>query len=69
MAQLVLTGSLLCNILITWVTLHKSPLPSPGQSLSLPLPQNKNKSVHPDIFEPQPKISINLIILQSDIFS
>ena len=58
MAQLVLIGSLLCNVLITWATLHKPPLPSPGQSLSLPPLQYKNKWVHPVIFEPQPKIQL-----------
>ena len=30
----------------------------PGQSLSLPPPQNKNKWVHPVIFESQPKIQL-----------
>ena len=58
MVQHVLIGSLLCNVLITWATLQKPPTPSPGQSLSLPLPQNKNKWVHPVIFEPQPKIQL-----------
>ena len=28
-------------------------MPSPGQHLSLSPPQNKNKWVHPDIFEVQ----------------
>ena len=52
MTQHILMGSLLCKVLITWATLQKSPIPSPGQSLSLPLPQNKNKWVHPVILEP-----------------
>ena len=58
MVQLVLIGTLLCNVLIAWATLHKPFLPPPGQSLSLPPPQNKNKWVHPVIFEPQPKIQL-----------
>ena len=58
MVQLVLIGSLLCNVLIAWAMLHKSFLPPPGQTLSLPPPQNKNKWVHPVIFEPQPKIQL-----------
>ena len=58
MAQLVLIGSLLCNVLITWAILPKPLLPSPGQLLSLPPPQNKNKWVHLVIFEPQPKIQL-----------
>ena len=48
----------MCNVLITWATLPKPPLSSPGQLLSLPPPQNKNKWVHPVIFEPQPKIQL-----------
>ena len=58
MVQLILIGSLLCNVLIAWATLHKLLLSSPGQSLSLPPPQNKNKWVHPVIFEPQSKIQL-----------
>ena len=58
MVQLVLIGYLLCNVLITWATLHKPLLPHPGQSLSSPTPQNINKLVHPVIFEPQPKIQL-----------
>ena len=60
MVQLVLIGSLLCNVLIAWGTLHKLLLPPPGPSLSSPPPQNKNKWVHPVIFEPQPKIQLTL---------
>ena len=60
MVLLVLIGSLLCNVLIAWATLHKPFLPPPGQSLSSPPPQNKNKWVHPVIFEPQPKIELTL---------
>ena len=58
MVQLVLIGTLLCNVLIAWVSLHKPFLYPPGQSLSLPPLQNKNKWVHPVIFEPQPKIQL-----------
>ena len=58
MAQHILIGSLLCNVLITWATLQKPPIPSPGQSVSLPLPQNKHKWAHPVICEPQPKIQL-----------
>ena len=50
MAQHILIGSLLCNVLITWAILQKQPIPSLGQSLSLPPPQSKNKWVHPVIF-------------------
>ena len=58
MVQLVLIGSLLCNVLIAWATLHKPLSPPPGQSLSSPPPQNKNRWEHPVIFEPQPKIQL-----------
>ena len=58
MVPLVLIGSLLCNVLLAWATLHKPFLPLPGQTLSLPPPQNKNEWVHPVIFEPQPKIQL-----------
>ena len=58
MVLLIIIGSLLCNVLIAWATLHKPFLQPPGQSLSLPPPQNKNKWVHPVIFEPQPKIQL-----------
>ena len=58
MVQLALIGTLLCNVLIAWATLHKPFLYPPGQSLSSPPPQNKNKWVHPVIFEPQPKIQL-----------
>ena len=58
MVQLALIGSVLCNVLIAWATLHKLPPPPPGQSLSLPLPQSRNKWVHPVIFKPQPKIQL-----------
>ena len=56
MKQPIQSGSLLCNLLITWAILRKPSMPSPGQLLSLPPPQNKNKWVHPVIFEPQPMI-------------
>ena len=58
MVLLIILGSLLCNVLIAWAMLHKPLLPPPGQTLSSPLPQNKNKWVHPVIFEPQPKIQL-----------
>ena len=58
MGQLVLIGTLLCNILIALATLHKTFLSPPGLSLCLPPPQNKNKWVCPVIFEPQPKIQL-----------
>ena len=58
MVLLILIGSLLCNVLLAWATLHKPFLPPPGQSLSLPPSQNKNKWVHSVIFEPQLKIQL-----------
>ena len=58
MVLLILIGSLLCNVLLAWATLHKPLLPCPGQTLSSPPPQNKKKWVHPVIFEPQPKIQL-----------
>ena len=58
MVLLVLIGSLLCNVLLAWATLHKPLLPPPGQTLSSPPPQNRNEWVHPVIFEPQPKIQL-----------
>ena len=58
MVLLIIIGSLLCNVLIAWATLHKALLPPPGQSLSLPPPLKKYKWVHPVIFEPQPKIQL-----------
>ena len=56
--QLFIIGTHLCNVLTAWATLHKPLLSPPGQSLSLPPPQNKNKWIHPVIFEPQPKIQL-----------
>ena len=58
MTQHILIGSLLCNVLITWAVLQEPSIPTPGQTLSLPPPQNKNKWVHPVIFEPQPKTQL-----------
>ena len=58
MVLLVLIGSLLCNVLLAWAMLHKPILQPPGQTLSLSPQQNKNKWVHPVIFEPQPKIQL-----------
>ena len=58
MVPLVLTGSLLCDVLLAWATLHKPLLPCPGQTLSSPPPQNRNEWVHPVIFEPQPKFQL-----------
>ena len=58
MRQEIQVGSLLCSVLITWAILQEPSMPSAGQLLSLPPPPNKNKWVHPDIFEPQPKIQL-----------
>ena len=58
MAQHIVIGSLLCNVLITWATLQEPSMPIHGQSLSLPPPQNQNKLVHPVIFKPQPKMQL-----------
>ena len=58
MAQHILIGSLLCNVLITWATLQEPSIPTHGQPLSLPLPKNQNKWVHPVIFKTQPKIQL-----------
>ena len=58
MVLLVIIGSFLCNVLVTWATLHKPFLPPPGQTLSSSPPQNKNERVHPVIFEPQLKIHL-----------
>ena len=58
MVPLVLIGSLLYNVLLAWATLHKTFLPTPGQTVSSPPPQNKNEWVHSIIFKPQPKIQL-----------
>ena len=58
MAQHILIGSLLCNVLITWATLQEPSMPAHVQPLALPPPQNQNKWVHLVIFEPQPKIQL-----------
>ena len=58
MAQHILIGSLLCNVLITWAALQKPSIPTHVQPLSLPPPQNQNKWVHAVIFEPQIKIHL-----------
>ena len=58
MALLVIFGYLMCNVLLAWVTLHKSFLSTLMQTLSSPLPQNKNEWVLSVIFEPQPKIQL-----------
>ena len=63
MAQHILIVSLLCNVLITWATLQEPSMPTPEQSLFLPPPQNQNKWVHLVIFKPQPKNTINLVII------
>ena len=64
MVLLILVGSLLCNVLLAWATLHKlHSYHPPGQSLSLPPPQNKNKWVHPVIFQTIIKNSIDLVVL------
>ena len=59
MAQNILIGSLLCNVLIMWATLQEPPMPTHRQPLSSPPHQNQNKWVHLVIFEPQPKIQLN----------
>ena len=58
MRQQLQIGSLLCSALITWAILQEPSMPSPEQILSLPPPQNKNKWVHPVIFEPQTMIQL-----------
>ena len=58
MMQHILIGSLLCTVHMTWAILQEPSIPSPGQLLSLPPPQNKNKWVHPVIFEQQPRIQL-----------
>ena len=58
MMQYILIGYLLCNVLIIWAILQEPSIPSPGQLLSLPPPQNKNKWVHPVIFEPQSRFQL-----------
>ena len=60
MVLLILIGSLLCNALLAWVTLHKPFLPPTGKSLSSPPPPNQNKWVHPVNFEQEPKIQLTL---------
>ena len=57
MVLLVLIGSLLCNVLLAWATLHK-PFYLPLDNPYPPPPQNKNKWVHPVIFEPRSKIQL-----------
>ena len=58
MRQQIQIECLLCSVLITWAISQEPSMSSPGQLLSLPPPQNKNKWVHPVIFEPQPKIQL-----------
>ena len=58
MAQHILIGFLLCNVLITWAALQEPSMPTHGQPLSLPPPQIQNKWIHPVIFEPQLKIQL-----------
>ena len=58
MVPFVLIGSLLCNVLLAWATLHKPLLPLPGQTLSSLPPQNKNEWVHLLISELQPKVQL-----------
>ena len=65
MMTLMLLGyiSIVCNILLAWTTLHQPYISMPRQTLLSPPPQNKNKWVHLVIFEPQPKIQLNSIII------
>ena len=58
MVPLALLGYIMCNVLLTWATLHQPYISTPKQTLSLPPPQNKNEWVHSVIFEPQPKIQL-----------
>ena len=58
MRQPIQIWSLLCSVLITWAILPEPSMSSPGQLLSLPPSKNKNKWLHPVIFEPQPKIHL-----------
>ena len=58
MVPFVLFGYLLCNVLLTWATLHQPNISTPRQPLPSPRPQNKNEWVHSVIFEPQPKIQL-----------
>ena len=62
MVLLILIESLLYNVLLAWATLHKPLLPPPGQTLSSPPPPNKNKCIHPVIFQTTTKNSIDPII-------
>ena len=43
MAQHIVIGFLLGNVLITWAILQEPFIPTYGQPLSLPPPQNQNK--------------------------
>ena len=59
MVLLIIIGSLLCNVLIAWATLHKPLLPPPGLILILtPTTKQNHEWVHPVIFEPQPEIQL-----------
>ena len=58
MVPLVLSGYLMCNVLLAWAPLYKSYISTPRQILSSPPPQNKNEWVHSVIFKPQRKIQL-----------
>ena len=58
MAQHILIGSLLCNVLRIWAALEEPSIPTYGQPLFLPLPKNQNKWIHPVIFKPQSQIQL-----------
>ena len=58
MLSLALCRYLMCNVLLTWATLHQPYISTLKQALSLPLPQNKDEWVHLIIFEPQLKIQL-----------
>ena len=57
MVPLALFGYLMCNVLLTYVTLHQPYISTLKQALSSPWPQNKNEWVHSVIFEPNRKFN------------
>ena len=69
MVPLALFGYIMCNVLLAWIHYISHIYQAQKQALSSPLPQNKNEWVHSVIFEPQPKIQFDSIIIQSDILS
>ena len=55
MVLFMLLGYLMCNVLLSWATLHQL---YTSKSLSSPPPWNPNNWVHSVIFKPQPKIQL-----------